>query len=454
MYRLFLAFRYIWNRPFSWIAVCGIWLTVTALICTVAIMNGYLEETKKVYRGTTSDLIVSPMSNWASDGQSEPPPSFEQIEATLAGIPGIEAMSPHFVRPALLSVEGAPIEIGKMTPDDPSVLEVIGVDLEREARTTGLLDFHAAGSVRYQDAQYLEALRDNGFEKLFREGYESGGQRRPIALVGEGLIERFGIRAGQLITLVTLPEDVSMESAATQAMQFLVVGSFRTGHYKDDRTSIYVSLEHARAFARSRTSATEICVRTNAGTDLTALAGIAREAEQRLRGARLRAQVETWNERHGFLLSSVENQRSILAFILFFFVAVACFNVFASLTILVSDKIRDIGVLNAMGASRSGISGIFILCATLLTLFGALLGAGSGVLVSRNLDAVNEGVGVLLGEKIFTPDIYHFDQIPVQIQPWFVVFVVFATLVLAILFALLPSVRAARMDAVQALRFE
>ncbi|MFH0945978.1 MAG: ABC transporter permease [Planctomycetota bacterium] len=438
MYRLFLALRYFWSRPFAWVAMIGIWLTVAALICTVAIMSGFLQKMQVMIRGTTSDIILTPMTM----GSGIEPPSLPLIEWALEGMDDIVAISPHVLRPALLAKDGATPDIARLTPDETDVTQVIGIDLERELRTTSF------GTDLLENLSAEHAVDDPTRPFAWDA---KGGEPLPVAVVGEGLLEKHELKKGDVITLVTLPENITMERVSTRAQKFRVAGSLRSGHFHQDLSSVFVTLDVAREFAMTGENATEICVRAKPGTDLDLLAD---EMVQQFKLRRLDVIVETWRDRNENYLASVDNQRSILGFLLFFFVIVACFNIFATLTILVSDKTRDIGVLGALGASSAGIAGLFVTCAGIITVIGAAAGCVSGVIVARNINHVNDGVEALFGIRIFRPDIYLFDRIPTEIQGWFVGMVFGATLLIALLCALLPALRAARMDQIRALRHE
>jgi len=443
MYRLFLTIRYLWSRPFSWVAMIGIWLTVAALICTVAIMSGFLREMEVMIRGTTADIILTPQPDVRpEDNLLVQPPPMALIERALKTVPGIEGISPHILRPALMATSGETLDIARLTPDDTDVTEVIGIDVEREVQVTGFTSF------LHQTVEQGDRVNDPKHPFHWDHGDD---EPLPVAVLGEGLLQKHGLRKGDTFTLVTLPETVTLESASARAQKFRVGGSLRTGHYKHDLISVFMTLDAARDFAKTDQDATEICVRAGTGVELDALA---RQIRSRLAQVGMKIKVETWRERHRNYLSSVENQRSILGFLLAFFVIVACFNIFAALTILVSDKTRDIGILGAMGATRNGIAGLFVTCSAVLTLIGASVGCVSGVVLARNINLVHEGIEALFGIRIFRPDIYLLDRIPTEVQAWFVALVFGVTLVLAVLCALLPALRAARMDQVRALRYQ
>jgi lipoprotein-releasing system permease protein len=224
----------------------------------------------------------------------------------------------------------------------------------------------------------------------------------------------------------------------------------KTGHFTHDARHVYVDLDTMRSFARSASDSSEICVRAAPGQDVKALAAAIRHKLRRLPAVG----VADWEEQNAHILGPVRNQRTILAVILMFFVIVACFNVFATLTILVTDKVRDIGLLTALGSTAPGVSRVFVTCGLIISGIGSAFGALTGVFVARHINLVNDAIDRLTGVRIFRASIYTFDVIPVHIDPWFVAGVAGFTVAFAVACALFPSFRAARMDPVQALRYE
>lgn len=450
MYRYFLALRYLWSRPISWVSMVGIWLSVTALIATIGIMSGFLRETRSMIRGTTADLIITPLARHGFGRDAQPPPTMAAVRSAIEGEPGAVATSPRLLRPALVTVEGVDQELvlGDRRFGERNFVQVIGLDPALDAVATDFGHYVAHGDVggaRPDDPARPFAL-DRSYKPLSRRN-----QDLPVALVGWKLYDFFRLRKGAVLHLTTLPEKGRGADIRPLSAAFVVGGAIRTGHEPTDVASVYIELEAARAFSQASSDVSEICVKAEAGFDLDKLKA---RLEQKLDAKGVEATVETWMDRHSAFLGAVENERVILGVLLFFFVLVACFNVFATLTIMVSEKVKDIGVLNSMGADASGIAGIFVRCALIMTVSAATVGCASGVLVGLNINRVDHLIEKLTGERIFKANIYQFDSIPVQIEPWFVVLVFVATVVFAFLVALLPALRAARMDPVQALRYE
>lgn len=449
MYELFLATRFLWTRPLSWVSVIGIWLSVTATLTTVAIMSGFLDELHRTIQGTTGDIILSPRPTQLSREVLSPPAGFADIQRVTESLAGIESMSPHLLRPALLRV-GEPGQAARL--DERSFISVIGVDPVLEKRTTRFLEY--ATRVRDAAERIDDPARPFALDATRLPAELQANASLPVALVGIGMFRHFRMHKGQVIRLATMPgtpihgED---EAIAPHTTRWVVGGAVLSGHFEYDARMIYVDLQTARQFAESITDTSEICVRTSPGTDIPALC---KTLDQTFRQARLNVLVQDWEARHIVDLAPIRNQRTILTVLLLFFVAVACFNIFATLTILVGDKTRDIGLLNAMGASGRGIVAIFTRCGMVIASAGSVLGVITATLLIGNINGINDLIGDITGVRIFRGSIYKFDEIPTDIQPWFVAAVVAATIAFAVMCAFVPALRAARMDPVRALRYE
>ncbi len=449
MYRIFLALRYLWSRPISWVSMVGIWLSVTALIATISIMTGFLRETRTMIRGTTSDFVLTPRRTFEDGELAKAAPTFREVAAAVDDAPGVAGLSPHLLRPAL-------IRNAKISPDiqgnrryfDLNFVQLVGVDPELEPSATDFGDY-------VRNLPMAGEPPDDPSDPFHVDPAKVPARVRnqdlPTLLIGEKLYEWYGVTKGDVITLVTLPDEVNVQELAPLSQRFIVAGAFRTGHFEFDRSVVFCRIEDARAFAETSTEASEICLQVEPDADVET---VRRELRARLVASDLNVEVETWEDRNAKFLGAVENERSILGILLFFFVAVACFNVFATITIMVTDKTKDIGVLNTIGATRRGVLAVFLWCGGAMSFSSSILGCATGVLLAININHVNDALAAVTGERIFNEEVYLFRQIPVDVQPWFVVVVFISTNLFAVLCALLPALRAARMDPVKALRYE
>lgn len=177
---------------------------------------------------------------------------------------------------------------------------------------------------------------------------------------------------------------------------------------------------------------------------------------QRLRDelAGMGVTVETWEQQQGPLLQAVAIEAAILNVLLFLIIAVAGFGILAIFFMIVVEKTRDIGIMKALGASSRGIMSIFVLYGLTLGVVGSGAGVILGLLIVRNIDAVESGISWILGHKVFDETIYYFHQVPTQVNPFTVVWVAIGAVAIAVLASILPARRAAALQPVQALRWE
>lgn len=421
----------------------GIWITVTSAIVSLSIMTGFLAEVSQVYRGVAGDVVVIPFFESYSRGGR---PKLEDYERTIRAVEGVEAISTRIVRPVLLRVGAS--EAGTIEEiDEDNFGELIGLDPSQDAATT---DF-----ARYVERERQHPVLDPARPfAIDRSTLRPEDRDLPVLLVGAGLRERFGLTRGRRVELATLPENVATSDAefAPLTQAFVVGGAVRCGHYRIDQRGLYVELDAARAFVKSEGGASEICVKAARGVDETALASSLREALSTRAG--LGCEIGSWRERNSNDLKAIANQRSVLALLLFFFVLLACFNVFATMTILVTDKTKDIGILAAIGASPTGLLALFAASGFAMALAASLAGSATGALLALRINDVHDAIWRFTGTRIFKPDVYLFDRIPIQLDAHVFPLIVAATVAFSVLCASIPALRAARLDPVRALRQE
>jgi len=164
--------------------------------------------------------------------------------------------------------------------------------------------------------------------------------------------------------------------------------------------------------------------------------------------------VATWEQKNAIFLGAVKNERTILGFILGFFILIATFNVFANTSIMVTDKTKDIGILVSMGATPGGILGIFMSCGVFLWMIGSVLGAIGGYFFADNINPIKDFIEDTFNVQVFDKTVYNFTEIPVEIDPVFIGFTILGTLILCLIFSFIPAFRASLMDPVRTLRHE
>jgi lipoprotein-releasing system permease protein len=156
----------------------------------------------------------------------------------------------------------------------------------------------------------------------------------------------------------------------------------------------------------------------------------------------------------GNLLGAIENERVLMAIMLSLVLVVASFTIFAILSMMVSEKRRDIGILTALGATPRGVQQLFLMIAFWDALLGGLLGAVFGTWGALKIDPIERWLSSTFGIQIFNRNVYLFDHIPAVVQPLWVGAIVLGGFVCSLLFAAIPAWRAARLDPLEALRYE
>ena len=252
---------------------------------------------------------------------------------------------------------------------------------------------------------------------------------------------------------MTLPDDVNLSGGtlSSRTETFVIAGAFRTGKYDFDVSHVFVPTEDFKAWAGTRQLLSEMAV---TAADPERLPELRDGLDRALRNAGLPAHVATWEDLYATYLGAVKNERNILFFVLGLFVLLTCTITFSMLTMMVQEKVRDIGILSAMGAPALGIGSIFATCGLFVAVLGGLFGFVAGEAVARNVDGVKDWIESTFGIEIFDKKVYAFSTLPSEVDSWLDAKVVIATVCFSVIICLLPAWRAARLDPVDALRHE
>jgi lipoprotein-releasing system permease protein len=238
---------------------------------------------------------------------------------------------------------------------------------------------------------------------------------------------------------------------------FTIVDFYESKMSEYDSTFAFVPIEklqHSRGMIDPRSgmgSVTSIQIKLRPGTDLNT----ARDAlRDEFPPSHDLVEVRSWRDTQGPLLAAVQMETTILNILLFMIIAVAGFGILATFFMIVVEKTRDIGVLKSLGASGGGIAAIFLGYGVLLGSVGAGVGLLCGLLFVWKINDIAVVLEWITGREVFDPTVYYFDSIPTLIQPVMLVWVTLGAILIAILASVLPSIRAARMHPVEALRYE
>lgn len=460
MYRSFLSWRYLWARKTNWIGIVGITVGVGAMILILSIMSGFLGETRAAVRGSLSDIVVQPILV-RPDGTrvpDDPAPALEVVRAD----PRVAAACAQLSWYGMIQLEGSDQDLYRHIVSNPefgkrSIVNLVGIDAQDYLATTELGEaLRRAPLEHHSDERVADPARP--FEEP--PGYAPSGRRLTPVLVGEQLAASWGLARGQEFTVVTVPLPGGDRPASGQIdvnnKRFVVAGTFRSQENDLDLGTIYFPRDALESFLGHTTSYSQILVRLK---DYERDGGSVRDDLRRELAARglIRGQereVSTWEDFKGTLLGAIENERVLMGIMLSLVMLVAGFTIFAILSMMVTEKRRDIGILSALGATPFGVTVLFAMIAFWDALLGALAGAIAGVLLATYIDPIERWLSDAIGIEIFNRNVYLFDHIPATVHPVAVAAIVLFAFGCALAFAFVPAWRAGRMHPLDALRYE
>jgi lipoprotein-releasing system permease protein len=406
-----VAFRYLRARRqegfvsvIAAFSLIGIALGVGTLIVVMSVMNGFREELLSRILGLNGHIMV-----YAAEGSFT---DFDRQSELARKLKGVASVAPI--------IEG---QVMATAPDSASGALVRGI------RATDL--------ARYK---LISASINNGSLASFAKG--------DGVLIGDRLAARLGLRVDDSITLISPQGTVTVMGTVPRARSFRVAATFNVGMYEYDSTLIFMPLELAQLYFRLPGAATALEVMTDDPDEASAL----RATLQRTLGGSVRA--VDWRQTHAHYFNALQVERNVMFLILALIVLVAAFNIIAGLIMVVKDKGRDIAILRTMGATRGQIMRIFFMNGAAIGIIGTLAGLGLGVAFAAHIDSIRLWLEGLTGAELFAPEIRFLSQLPAKIEVGEVIVVVAMALGLSLLATLYPSWRAARLDPVEALRYE
>ena len=268
-------------------------------------------------------------------------------------------------------------------------------------------------------------------------------------VIGQDLASQYGIFVGDKITVYS-PRNIEKKGEEVYLpMELTVTGIFESGMYEYDVGLIFTSLATAQELFDLGNAVHGIEIRTD--DPIQGARDVADTLNRKL-PAPLHAQ--TWAEMNQRLLGAIQVEKSVMFFILTFIIIVAAFGIMSTLITVTVQKTREIGVMKALGAASGKILRIFVLQGFIVGVFGVAIGIGLGLLTVHNINPINHFLSQVVGIDLFPRDIYNFPTIPAFLTARDLLTIGLSALVICTMAGLFPALRAARLEPVEALRYE
>jgi len=388
----------------SAVSMIGTALGVWALIVILSVMNGLQGEIRGRILGVASHVQIL-----GADGRLA---GWREAERVAAGSPHVVAAAPFVEAQAMVSAR-------VVRP-----AQVRGVLPREEARVADLGRQMANGS--------LDDLRPGAFR----------------VVLGQDLARSLGALPGDKVALIAPQGTVTPAGVIPRLKQFTVSGVFAAGIPEADGRLALIHLADAQALYRMGEDVTGVRLKLD---DLFAARAVARELQPKLPTG---ATAVDWTQTHAAFFHAVEIEKRVMFIILGLIILVAAINIVSTLVVAVADKQADIAILRTIGAAPWSIVRIFMVQGMVIGVIGTAAGLAGGLLTAANIDVIVPAIENALRFRILARDVYLIPELPSQIQVADVVSVVLMALALSFLATIWPSLRAARINPAEALRYD
>ena len=294
------------------------------------------------------------------------------------------------------------------------------------------------------DLRALSAVSRN-----IRAGSLDGFTGEDAIAIGVGLAQRFGLRVGDSLTLVSPQGAATAFGTVPRVRAYKVVAIFQVGLNEYDSNYVFLPLQAAQIFFQSKGAVTQIEVRVRDPLRVGEVSDAIRDAL-----GDLPIRIVDWQHSNDSFFAAVQVEQNVMFLILTLIILVAAFNVVSSLIMMVKDKTRDIAVLRTIGAGQGAVMRIFLMCGASVGVTGTLAGTALGVVFCHNIRTIQGWVEAATGTQVFNPEVYYLTHLPARLDWHEVTQIIAMALGLSLVATLYPSWRAARTDPIEALRHE
>jgi lipoprotein-releasing system permease protein len=414
-----IAWRYLRARRaeggvsvMTWISLIGIALAVFALIATLSVRAGFRAEFVDTILGANAHVTVYSAGDVNGNGQLDRSiPDYTEMAQRIAAVPGVSRAAPLIKGQVMATMNGrnAGVEIFGIAPADLDSIPRI--------------------------AQPLDSMGDIA-------NFSSG------VAIGSGVARELGLVPGDRIKLIS-PDGVKTAFGTSPRVgTYDVSYIFTAGRYDIDRTRVYMPFTEAQSYFNREGAADEIEVMLD---DPEAVDDVVPAI---LSAAGDNAMAWTWRDASGSFLRALTVEDNVMFIIMSILVLIAAMNIVSGLIMLVKNKGRDIGILRTMGLTEGSILRVFFICGAFTGIIGTLVGLVLGVVFTVYIDPIFAVVNYVSGGGVWDPSVRGLYALPAKLQWHDVLSAVSLSLILSFGVTIFPARRAARMNPVEALRYE
>ena len=382
----------------------GIMLGVATLIIVMAVMNGFRGELQSRILGINGHVIIQPIDGDLSD--------YEEVAARISNVDG--------VRFAISLIEGQALVSSGVGGNGALVRGLSEADINK-----------------------IKELSSN-----VKQGTLKGfGEAEGVA-IGTRMAQNLGLRFGDSITIISPEGDITPFGTTPRVKAYPILAIFEIGMSEYDATFVFMPLKEAQLFFNSEDKVNVVEVFIDDPDDV----GTMRDKIEKA-AARPHFLVD-WRQRNKTFFDALEVERNVMFLILSLIILIAALNIISGLTMLVKDKGKDIAILRTMGATRGSVLRIFFITGAVIGIVGTIAGFVLGVLICINVENIRQFLSSLSGTTLFDPTLYFLSRLPADIDSGETIKIVLMAIGLSFIATLFPAWRAAKLDPVEALRYE